>query len=112
MAAGLAVLDIYETEALFQRAAELAPYFLDAVFALSDLPVITDIRGYGLIAGFDVSPSSTPGARGHDVQKRLFDGGLHIKTTGDAGILAPPLISERSHIDDMCAIVRDVLSKY
>ncbi|MEE9597206.1 MAG: aspartate aminotransferase family protein [Acidiferrobacterales bacterium] len=111
-AAGLAVLDIYEKEGLFERAADMSEYFLEAVFALSDLPVITDIRGYGLIAGFDVAPAGTPGVRGYEVQKRLFETGMHIKMTGDAGILAPPLIAEKAHIDEMCAILRDVLKAY
>ncbi|MCH6581841.1 MAG: aspartate aminotransferase family protein [Proteobacteria bacterium] len=111
-AAGLAVLDIYEKEGLFERAADMSEYFLEAVFALSDLPVITDIRGYGLIAGFDVAPAGTPGVRGYEVQKRLFEAGMHIKMTGDAGILAPPLIAEKAHIDEMCTILRDVLKTY
>ncbi len=111
-AAGLATLDIYEKERLFERAAEMSSYFLEAVFSLSDLPVITDIRGYGMIAGFDVASAAKPGARGYEVQKRLFEAGLHIKTTGDAGIVAPPLIAEKSHIDEMCDILRNVLRTY
>jgi beta-alanine--pyruvate transaminase len=111
-AAGLATLDIYEKEKLFERAADMSGYFLESVFALSDLPVITDIRGYGLIAGFDLAPGSKPGARGSEVQKRLFEAGLHIKATGDAGIIAPPFIAEKSHIDEICGILRDVLKKY
>ncbi len=111
-AAGLATLDIYEKEKLFDRAAEMSPYFLESVFALSDLPAITDIRGYGMIAGFDVAPAGGPGVRGYEVQKRLFAAGLHIKMTGDAGIVAPPLVAEKSHIDQICGILRDVLKTY
>ncbi len=111
-AAGLATLDIYEGEGLFDRAAEMSPYFLDAVFALSEVPAVTDIRGYGLMAGFDVAPADVPGVRGSEIQKRLFTAGLHVKMTGDAGILAPPLICEREHIDEMCAILKEVLSDY
>jgi len=112
-AAGLATMDIYDTERLFDRAAELSDYFLDSMFALQDLPVITDIRGYGLMAGFDLEPdTSGPGARGLEVQKRLFKAGLHIKFTGDAGIVAPPLISERQHVDEICRILREVLGSY
>ncbi len=111
-AAALAALDIYERERLFERAARLADDFLDAVFALSDLPVIADIRGYGLLAGIDFRPGPTPGERGYEIQKRLFDAGLHVKTTGDAAILAPPFVAERSHIDEMCAILRKVLAAY
>ena len=110
-AAGLAALDIYEREGLFERAAELSPYFLEAVFALSDLPIVTDIRGYGLIAGIDLAPTGRPGERGSEAQKKLFAAGLHVKFTGDAGIIAPPLIAEKSHIDAICTILRDVLGK-
>ena len=110
-AAGLATMDIYEREGLFERAAELSPYFLDAVFSLRDLDVVTDLRGYGLIAGFDLVPGSTPGVRGPEVQKKLFAAGLHLKMTGDSGIVAPPLVSERSHVDKLVEVVRGVLEK-
>jgi beta-alanine--pyruvate transaminase len=111
-AAGLATMDIYERENLFDRAKELSEYFLESIFALSDIPAITDIRGYGLMAGIDVTPGEAPGVRGLDCQKQLFKAGLHIKMTGDAGIIAPPLIAEPRHIDRMCEILREVLSRY
>ncbi len=111
-AAGLATMDIFERERLFERAAELSPYFLDAVFSLSDVPAITDIRGYGLMAGFDLAPEGGPGVRGLEAQKRLFKAGLHIKMTGDAGIIAPPLIAEKAHVDELCGILREVLSGF
>jgi beta-alanine--pyruvate transaminase len=82
------------------------------VFALSDLPVITDIRGYGMLAGFDLAPAGKPGARGYDAQKRLFAAGLHIKFTGDSGIFAPALVAEKAHIDEMCTTLRQVLGAY
>jgi beta-alanine--pyruvate transaminase len=112
-AAGIATMEIYEREGLFQRAAELSPYFLDAMFSLSDVPSIGDIRGYGLLAGFDLAASDKPpGSRGLDLQKKLFAAGLHIKMTGDAGIVAPPLVAERAHVDQICGILRQVLSKF
>jgi beta-alanine--pyruvate transaminase len=110
-AAGLAALDIYQREGLFERAAALSPYFLDAVFSLSDLPIVTDIRGYGLLAGFDLAPAARPGQRGMEATKKLFAAGLHIKFTGDAAIVAPPLVAEKAHIDQICSILREVLGK-
>jgi len=111
-AAGLATLDIYEKEKLFDKAAGLSGYFLDSIFALNDLPVVNDIRGYGLIAAVELKPGDAPGARGLEVQKRLFKAGLHVKFTGDTGIPAPPFVSEKEHIDEMCGILREVLGAY
>ena len=105
-AAGIATLDIFEKEALIKRSADLSPYFLEQVFALSDIDIITDIRGYGLFAGFDLELDGLPGSRGLDFQKRLYRNGLHLKMTGDSGLIAPPLVSEKRHVDQLCDIVR------
>jgi beta-alanine--pyruvate transaminase len=109
-AAGLATLDIYRKEGLFERGRALSPYFLDAVFSLRDVPGVTDIRGYGLFATIDLAPDGAPGRRGHAFQKKLFDNGLHLKATGDSALLAPPLIAEKSHIDSIAEILRRTLA--
>jgi len=109
-AAALATLDIYQQECLFERAAEMSSYFLDAAFALSDLPVISDIRGYGMLVGIELAPDHVSGRRGHEIQKRLFEAGLYVTNAGDAVILAPALICDKRHIDEMCAILRKVLA--
>ncbi len=109
-AAGLATLDIYRDEGLFERARALSPYFLDAIFALADIPVVADIRGYGLMAGIDVHGDGVAGRRGHLLQKRLFENGLHLKTTGDAAIVAPPLIAEKAHVDTIAEVLRRTLA--
>jgi beta-alanine--pyruvate transaminase len=106
-AAGLATLDIYKNEGLFERGRELSPYFLDVLFALRDLPVVADIRGYGMFAAIDVHAGGAPGKRGQILQKKLFANGLNLKTTGDCAIIAPPLIADRSHVD----IIGDILRK-
>jgi beta-alanine--pyruvate transaminase len=108
-AAGLATLDIYEREGLFERARALSPHFLEAMFALADLPAVADIRGYGMLAAIEAHPDVTPGRRGHLLQKRLFDHGLHLKTTGDAAIVAPPLVATPDHVDAIADILRRTL---
>ena len=111
-AASLATLDIYEKENLFQRARDLSGYFLESLFGLQEHPLIADIRGYGMLAAIELLADERPGRRGHDFQKRLFDAGVHIKTTGDAALIAPPFIIEKSQIDDMSEIIREVLDSY
>ena len=100
-AASLAALGIYEKEGLFERAHRMAPYFLEAVFSLQDLDLVTDIRGFGLLAGIDLAPGKAPGARGYDALQRFYEAGLMVKMTGDCVILSPPLIIENSEIDFM-----------
>ena len=87
-AAALATLDIYEKEGLFQRAAELAPYFLDAVFSLRDAPGITDIRGYGLIAGIDVAPGDARRARARSAKAAVLERPAR-EVHRRSGIIAP-----------------------
>ena len=110
-AAALAALEIYEREALFDRAAALAPYFLDRMFALAELPAVTDVRGYGLLAAFDLAPDGAAGELGFRCLKRLYENGLLIKWTGDTGIVAPPLIAEHSHIDEIADILDRTLAE-
>jgi beta-alanine--pyruvate transaminase len=109
-AAGLATLELYASEQLFARGRELSGYFQDAMFALQDLPAVSDIRGFGLLAGIEVKPGKAPGVRGSELQAKLFDRGLHVKTTGDVAIVAPAFIASRADIDLMAAILRDAIS--
>jgi beta-alanine--pyruvate transaminase len=111
-AAGIAALDIYEREGLFERAAEMSGYFLDRMYDLKGIKAVTDIRGFGMLAGIDLAPAERPGLRGYDATKRLFKRGLHIKFTGDSGICAPALVAEKRDIDEICAIFREVFSEY
>jgi len=106
-AAGLAALDIYRDESLFERGRELAPYFQDAMFSLKDARHVADIRGYGMFAAIEVESDGVAGHRGHLYQKQLFENGLHLKSTGDSAIVAPPLIATRQHIDE----IRDKLER-
>lgn len=109
-AASLATLDIYESERLFERARELSPYFLDRVFSLSNVSGVSDVRGYGMLAGMDIDPAII-GMSGYELQKRLYDHGLHIKTTGNSAILAPPFVAEKTDLDFMMDTIRAVLIK-
>ena len=99
-AAGLATLDIYRDEGLFERAAALEPYFEAAVHSLKGLPHVIDIRSIGLMAGIEMAPRpGKAGARGSEVFMRAFDDGVLTRFTGDTIALSPPLIIEKPQID-------------
>jgi len=111
-AAGLATMEIYKREKLFDKAAKLSPYFLDKVWGLRDMEIVTDIRGMGLMAAVDLKAGKVPGARGNELQKRMFWNGLHIKWTGDTAILAPPLVAEKAHVDEIIEKFRATVGSF
>ena len=100
-AAGLATMEIYKKEKLFDKAAKLSPYFLEKLWSLKDLDIVTDIRGYGLFGAVDVKPGKAPGLRGNELQKQMFWNGLHVKWTGDTACIAPPLVAGKEHVDEL-----------
>ena len=108
-AAALAAFDIYESEDLFARGRDLSPYLLERLFSLTGHPDVTDIRGYGMLAAIDVKPGEKPGHKGYALQKRLYDRGLHLKTTGDCAIIAPPLTFSRQNVDTLVETLREAL---
>jgi len=107
-AACLATLNIYETEHLFEKASDLSPYFLERIFSLEKFEGVDDVRGYGMLAGVDINPGVV-GTNGYSFQKRLYDHGLHVKTTGNTIIVSPPFVSTRGDIDTMVATIAEVL---
>ena len=111
-AAGLATLEIYRKEQLFPAARDLSGYFLDKMFALGDLAAVADVRGFGMLAGVEVKPGKAPGQRGHELQAKLYDRGLHVKTTGDNAIIAPAFIASRSDIDTMAGMLREAIAEF
>jgi beta-alanine--pyruvate transaminase len=111
-AAGIAALDIYEREGLFERAAEMIPYFAKAVMSLKDHPLVRDIRTIGLMSGVEVHPHPAPGVRGQDMQKALFWNGCHVKFTGDTAIIAPAFVAARSHVDEIIEKFRKTLDHF
>jgi len=110
-AAGIAVQDIFQNENLFKRADELSDYFLDGLFSLKDIDCVRDIRGFGLLGAIELKSKGAPGLRGGAAQVALFKRGMHVKFTGDSGIVAPPFISEKSHVDEMIDKLRAMLGE-
>jgi len=101
-AAALASLDIYREEGLFERCASLADYWQDGVHSLNGARNVIDLRNLGLIAGIELeSMPGKVGKRAFEAFLKCYDDGLLIRTTADIIALSPPLIVEKSHIDEM-----------
>lgn len=109
-AAGLATLDIYRKEELLTRGASLAPYWEDAAHALKGLPHVIDIRTIGLVAGIELEPRpGEPGRRAYETFVRCFEKGSLIRVTGEIIALSPPLIIEKTEIDQLFGTLAEVI---
>ena len=109
-AAALASLYLYQHEGLFTRARELSPYWENSLHSLKGLPHVVDLRNYGLIAAVEFAPA--PGranSRAFEVFLKCFERGVLTRVTGDVLALSPPLIIEKSHIDELFGTIGDVV---
>jgi beta-alanine--pyruvate transaminase len=102
-AAGLAALDLYREESLFERAQALEPVWAEAAMGLKGLPNVLDIRVVGLTCGIDLA--SRPGSfgkRAYDALEHAFhEESLMIRAVGDTLALTPPLIVSESDIAEI-----------
>ena len=111
VAAGLATLDIYKEEGLFERAQSLEAKFADAMLSLKGQPNIVDIRPIGLICGIDLEPlSGKPGLRGYQaIESSYHEHDLYVRVAGDTLVVAPPLIVSEDQIGDITERIIRVL---
>lgn len=109
-AAGLATQALYKEEGLFQRAADIAPYWEEALHSLKDARHVIDIRNLGLIGAIELEPiPGDPTKRAFSAFLKAYEKGILIRTTGDIIAMSPPLIIEKAHIDQLVGTIRDVL---
>ncbi|MBM3546322.1 MAG: aspartate aminotransferase family protein [Alphaproteobacteria bacterium] len=110
-AAALATLDIYREEGLFERAAELSPYWQEAVHSMKGLPNVIDIRNCGLTAGVELAPrpNAPPTSRGMDAHLKAFEKGVMVRFSGETICMSPPLIISKGQIDQIVDTVTDVI---
>src|SRR5271163_3525335 len=102
-AAGLATLDVYRDERLFERARELEPKWCDALMSLKGLPNVLDIRCVGLTGAIDLAPiAGSPGLRGYQALEYSYhEAGIMLRLSGDTIELMPPLIISEAQIGEV-----------
>jgi beta-alanine--pyruvate transaminase len=103
VAAGLAALDLYREEGLFERAKTIEPAWYDACMTLKGLPNVLDIRCVGLTVGVDLaSKPDGAGKRGFEAMERGFhDEGLMLRAVGDSLAMSPPLIVSEKQVGEI-----------
>ena len=123
-AVAMANLDIFEREQLNEHVLETEGDFRATLEKLKDLPLVGDVRGDGYFYGIElVKDRDTKETFDDDESERLlrgflsgalFEAGLYCRADdrGDPVVqLAPPLICDQAHFDEMESILRDVLTR-
>ena len=111
-AAGLAALEIYKEEGLFERAKTLEPVFADAMMdAWKGLPNVLDVRTLGLVAAVDLAAAPDgAGKRAYAAMETGFhDHDIMLRVTGDTIAITPPLTVSESQVGEIAERVAKVI---
>ncbi|MFK7830113.1 MAG: aminotransferase [Congregibacter sp.] len=122
-AAGIATLKILREQNIVERAAaDLAPYFQTQLQQFADHPIVGQVRGKGCFAAIELVRDKAsrerlaPESGGAVFCRNIAnEHGLMVRQTGDAMIMAPPLICEHAHIDiliEKLALALDSTAKH
>ncbi|REE95518.1 aspartate aminotransferase family protein [Thermomonospora umbrina] len=123
-AVAMANLDLFEREDLLGHVLRNEAAFRSTLEKLLDLPIVGDVRGDGFFYGIELVKDKATKATFDDgeserllrgfVDRALYDAGLYCRADdrGDPVVqLAPPLICDRSHFDEIEQILRSVLTE-
>ena len=123
-AVALANLDIFEKEKVNEHVLDTEGAFRATLEKLTDLPIVGDVRGEGYFYGIEIVKDKATKETFDDdecerllrgfLSRALFDAGLYCRADdrGDPVIqLAPPLVCDQEHFDEMEQILREVLEK-
>ncbi len=109
-ACGIATLETYKEEGLFERARDLEGYWQEAIHSLRGLPHVIDIRNMGLIGAVELEGiPGEPTKRAFAAFLAAYEKGILIRTTGDIIAMSPPLIISKSEIDQLIGTLGEVL---
>lgn len=106
-AVALEALSIYDEIDLVGHVRSVSRHFLNDCEALTDHPLVGDVRGVGLFCGFELmrdarrrEPFAPEWKVGELVQNFAHDRGLYLRAIGDRISFMPPLIISQSEIAD------------
>ena len=110
-AAGLATMDVYEEEGIFEQSKNLEQQFEDLLHSFSDHKHVIDVRNFGLMGAIEMSSrDGAPGARGGEVHKKCFwDENLVVRNGMDTLQFSPFLNSRPDEMEASFAGIRRVL---
>ncbi|MGE0486520.1 MAG: aminotransferase [Gammaproteobacteria bacterium] len=107
-AVGLKVLEIYERDDVFAKAARLGEQFQAHIARFADHPLVGEMRGRGLIGACELVANKTTGqafeptsAVGKYALARMKANGLICRAIGDSLALCPPLVTSQDELGEI-----------
>lgn len=109
-AAGVAALEVYQREGLFERVDALEPVLADAIHSLRGEPHVIDTRNLGLAAAVEFEPrAGAASMRAMDIFHHCFDHGAMVRYTGDIIAIGPALIISETQIAQLIDLIRTAI---
>lgn len=105
MAAGVAALRYLERTRLWERAAELGPWFMERLREIPS-PKIREVRGLGLMVGLELKEKAAPYIERLEKEHRV----LTLQAGPTVIRFLPPLVIEKADLERVVEAVRAVLS--
>ena len=110
-AAGIAALDVYEEEGLFDRAKEMEPHFQEAIHSLKGLNQVIDIRNIGLMGAIHFGSDGLPATEfAAKVFQHCYDNNVLVRYSGEFLVLSPSLIVEKEHLDTIAEALKAAIT--
>ncbi|MDB9734264.1 aminotransferase [Porticoccaceae bacterium] len=117
-AVALKVLEIYQRDEIFEKAAITGKYLQKRLAEFSDHPLVGEVRGSGLLGAIELVADKKTGqpflggAVGGYAQKMAQDSGLLIRAVAGSSLgFCPPLIITEPQIDELIGKVSIALDK-
>ncbi|WP_243031057.1 [LysW]-aminoadipate semialdehyde transaminase LysJ [Thermus altitudinis] len=105
MAAGVAALRYLERTRLWERAAELGPWFMERLREIPS-PKIREVRGLGLMVGLELKEKAAPYIERLEKEHRV----LTLQAGPTVIRFLPPLVIEKADLERVVEAVRAVLT--
>ncbi|MFM9420367.1 [LysW]-aminoadipate semialdehyde transaminase LysJ [Thermus scotoductus] len=106
MAAGVAALRYLERTRLWERAAELGPWFMEKLREIPS-PKIREVRGLGLMVGLELKEKAAPYIERLEKEHRV----LTLQAGPTVIRFLPPLVIEKADLERVVEAVRAVLTQ-
>ncbi|MDG2107516.1 MAG: aspartate aminotransferase family protein, partial [Woeseiaceae bacterium] len=110
-AAGLATMDVYDEEGIFEQALSLEQHFENLLHSFKDQKNVIDVRNFGLMGAIEMAPrDGAAGARGGEAHKKCFwEGNVVVRNVMDVLCFSPFFNSDPDEMEQSFAVIRRIL---